>query len=212
MKHSKPSPRCEGRCIKSMKGVRCWRNSKSSVKRTERMTPSGEISQQGFTDWTQQYNYNRARRPWRQHMLRAPQRRAAVERRIQCSSHGDLPDVADQWRSCSSGWLPEDAEQRKWLLHILPKSQDQEADGGPDDKFSLAPTDPVAPPMSVGQLQQISRLRRREKLHRLVQRKLRAWTRRLRAWTWPGCVRRRGRDYPRRRWQDQMRDKSFQCD
>ena len=118
--------------------------------------------------------------------------------------------MADQWRSCSTDWLPEDAEQRKWLLashqrkwplvqvkksyqwkwplmHILPKSQDPEADGGPDDKFSLAPTDPVAPPMSVGQLQQISRLRRREKLHRLVQRKLRAWTRRLRAWTWPGC-------------------------
>ena len=40
-------------------------------------------------------------------------------------------------------------------MHILPKSQDPEADGGPDDKFSLAPTDPVAPPMSVGQLQQI---------------------------------------------------------
>ena len=32
------------------------------------------------------------------------------------------------------------------------------------------------------------------KLHRLVQRKLRAWTRRLRVWTWPDCVRRRGRD------------------
>ena len=38
--------------------------------------------------------------------LGAPQRRAAVERRIQCSSHGDLSGVADQWRSCSSGWLP----------------------------------------------------------------------------------------------------------
>ena len=47
-----------------------------------------------------------------------------------------------------------DAEQRKWLLaphqwklllvHILPKSQDPEADGWPDDKFSLAPTDPEA--------------------------------------------------------------------
>ena len=48
--------------------------------------------------------------------LGTPQRRAAVERRIQCSSHGDLSGVADQWRSCSSGWLPEDAEQRKWLL------------------------------------------------------------------------------------------------
>ena len=90
--------------------------------------------------------------------------------------------------------------------------QEPEADGGPDDKFSLAPTDPVAPPMSVGQLQQISRLRRRGRLYRLVQRKLRAWTRRLRAWMWPGCVRRRGRDYPHRRWQDQMRDKSIQCD
>ena len=49
-------------------------------------------------------------------------------------------------------------------MHILPKSQDPEADGGPDDKLSLAPTDPVAPPMSVGQLQQISRLRRRGKI------------------------------------------------
>ena len=65
--------------------------------------------------------------------------------------------------------------------------KDPEADGGPDDKFSLAPltqrhrrcqSDAAA----------MTRLRRRE-LHRLVQRKLRAWTRRLRAWTWPGCVR-----------------------
>ena len=39
----------------------------------------------------------------------------------------------------------------------------------------------------------MSRLRRRE-LHRLVQRKLRAWTRRLRKSTWPDCVRRRGWD------------------
>ena len=38
--------------------------------------------------------------------------------KIQCSSHGDLPDVADEWRSCSSGWLPEDAEQRKWFAGI----------------------------------------------------------------------------------------------
>ena len=58
------------------------------------------------------------------------------------------------------------------------------------------------------------------KLHRLVQRKLRAWTRRLRAWTWPGCVdvagipHRRGWDLPHRRGggtsladQDRMRDK-----
>ena len=36
-------------------------------------------------------------------------------------------------------------------MHILPKSQDPEAVGGPDDKFSLALTDPEAPPMSVGQ-------------------------------------------------------------
>ena len=36
-------------------------------------------------------------------------------------------------------------------MHILPKNQDPEADGWPDDKFSLAPTDPEAPPMSVGQ-------------------------------------------------------------
>ena len=44
----------------------------------------------------------------------------------------------------------------------------------------------------------MSRLRRRD-LHRLVQRKLRAWMRRLRALTWPGCVRRRGRNLPHRR-------------
>ena len=42
------------------------------------------------------------------------------------------------------------------------KNQDPEADGGPDDKFSLAPTDPVVPPMSVGRAKQICRLWRRE--------------------------------------------------
>ena len=105
--------------------------------------------------------------------------------------------------SRSGCWRPISGSGR-WCISCQ-EYQDPEADGGPDDKFSLAPTDPVATQMSVGQLQQISRLRRREKLHRLVQRKLRAWT-------WPGCVRKRGRDYPRRRWQDQMRDKSFQCD
>ena len=46
-------------------------------------------------------------------------RTAAAVRRlpdIESTLHGDFSDVADQWRSCSSGWLPEDAEQRKWLL------------------------------------------------------------------------------------------------
>ena len=35
-------------------------------------TASGEISQQGLTDWTQQYNYNRAQRLWRQHSSELP--------------------------------------------------------------------------------------------------------------------------------------------
>ena len=70
-------------------------------------------------------------------------------------------------------------------------------------EYGSAPTDPEAPPIrlnttmsdqpdtiSVGRADArnlMSRLRRRE-LHRLVQRELRAWTRRLRTWTWPGCV------------------------
>ena len=45
-------------------------------------------------------------------------------------------------------------------------NQDPEADGGPDDKFSLAPTDPVVPPMSVGRANQICRLWQRE-LHKV---------------------------------------------
>ena len=97
-------------------------------------------------------------------------------------------------------WLLAPHQWKLLLMHILPKSQDPEADGWPDDKFSLAPTDPVAPPMSVGHWapNKMSRLRRRD-LHRLVQQKLRAWMRRLRALTWQGCVRRRGRNFPRRR-------------
>ena len=81
--------------------------------------------------------------------------------------------------------------------------KDPEADGGPDDKFSLAPlTERHRRCQSDSGPNKISRLRRRD-LHRLVQRKLRAWMRRLRALTWPGCVRRRGWNLPHRRWQDQ---------
>ena len=53
------------------------------------------------------------------------------------------------------------------------KSQDPEADGGPDDNVSLAPTDPEAPRYQSDAHNQLSR-RRRRKLHRLVRRKLRA--------------------------------------
>ena len=35
-------------------------------------------------------------------------------------------------------------------MRILPKSQDPEADGGPDDKFSFGPSDTEAPPSTVG--------------------------------------------------------------
>ena len=46
--------------------------------------------------------------------------------------------------------------QWKWPLNAyLAKSQDPEADGGPDDNVSLAPTDPEAPPISVGCAQSI---------------------------------------------------------
>ena len=46
-----------------------------------------------------------------------------------------------------------------------------EADGGPDDNVSLAPSDPEAPPTSVGCAQSIEPTEPRRK---------------LRAWTWPG--------------------------
>ena len=74
-------------------------------------------------------------------------------------------------------------------------------------EYGSAPTDPEAPPIwlnttmsdqpdtiSVGRAQPHEPTEAERKLHRLVQRELRAWTRRLRVWTWPGCVRRRGWD------------------
>ena len=45
------------------------------------------------------------------------------------------------------------------------ENQDPEADGGPDDKFSLAPTDPEAPPISVGRPGNLMSRRRRRNLH-----------------------------------------------
>ena len=47
-------------------------------------------------------------------------------------------------------WLLAPHQWKLLLMRILPKSQDPEADGGPDDKLSLAPTDPEAPPSTVG--------------------------------------------------------------
>ena len=64
-------------------------------------------------------------------------------------------------------------------------NQGPEADGGPNDNVSLAPTDPEVPPTSVGCAQSIEPNCGGENCTRLV-RKLRAWTRRLRTWTWPG--------------------------
>ena len=100
--------------------------------------------------------------------------------------------------------------QRKWLLaphqwklllmYILPKNQDPEADGWPDDNFSLALTDPEAPPMSVGQWAQQNGPTEAERFAQVGATKATcAWTRRLRTWTWPDCVRRRGWNLPRRR-------------
>ena len=98
--------------------------------------------------------------------------------------------------------------QQKWLLNADPaENQDPEADGGPDDNVSLAPTDPEAPPMSVGQWAQQNEPTEAEKIAQVGATKAtRAWTRRLRTWTWPDCVRRRSRDHPHRRRQDQVRD------
>ena len=70
----------------------------------------------------------------------------------------------------------------------LAKNQDPEADGGPDDKFSLAPTDPEAPPMSVGQWAQ-------QNEPTVAERIAQGWCEscvRGRG----GCVRGRGRDHP----------------
>ena len=97
-------------------------------------------------------------------------------------------------------------------MHILPKSKDPEADGGPDDKFSLAPSDPEAPPISVGRAGNLmSRRRRRENCT--------GWCNESCVRGRGGCASRRGRTacvdvvgIPHRRWQDRMRDKSIQCD
>ena len=78
--------------------------------------------------------------------------------------------------------------------------EDPEADGGPDDNVSLAPTDPEAPPMSVGQWAQHNEPTEAEKIAQVGATKAtRAWRRRLRVWTWSDCVRRCGREDPHRR-------------
>ena len=65
-------------------------------------------------------------------------------------------------------------------------NQDPEADGGPNDDVSLAPTDREAPPISVGCAQSIEpTVAEKKKCTRLV-RKLRAGTQRLRTRAWPG--------------------------
>ena len=71
--------------------------------------------------------------------------------------------------------------------------EDPEADGGPDDNVSLAPTDPEAPPMSVGQWAQQNEPTEAEKIAQV------GATKATRAWTWSDCVRRCGRDYLHRR-------------
>ena len=97
-------------------------------------------------------------------------------------------------------------------MHTLPKSKDPEADGGPDDTFSLAPTDPEAPPMSVGQRPQQNEPTEAE---RLAQGWCESCVRGC-----GGCVRGRGRaacvDVARisltEGGRTKMRDKSIQCD
>ena len=62
-------------------------------------------------------------------------------------------------------WLLAPHQRKLLLMHNLPKSKDPEADGGPDDKFSLAPTDPEAPPISVGRPGTLMSRQRRRNLH-----------------------------------------------
>ena len=82
-------------------------------------------------------------------------------------------------------------------------NQSPEADGWSNDNVSLAPTDPKAPPISVGCAQSIEPT--------VAETIAQGWCEscvRGRG----GCVRGRGRDHPHRRRQDQMRDtqhKSF---
>ena len=76
-------------------------------------------------------------------------------------------------------------------------NQSPEADGWSNDNVSLAPTDPKAPPISVGCAQSIEPT--------VAEKIAQGWCEscvRGRG----GCVRGRGRDDPHRRRQDQMRD------
>ena len=82
--------------------------------------------------------------------------------------------------------------------------QGPEADGWPDDNVSLAPTDPEAPPISVGCAQSIEPT--------VAERIAQGWCNESCVRGRGGCVRGRSRDHPHRRRQDQMRDtqhKSF---
>ena len=95
--------------------------------------------------------------------------------------------------------------QWKWPLNAYPaQNQDPEADGGPDDNVSLAPTDPEVPPMSV----QCATKYMPTEAEKIAQ----GWCKRSCVRGRSGCIRGRGRDHPHRRRQDQMRDtqhKSF---
>ena len=79
--------------------------------------------------------------------------------------------------------------QRKWaLVQILPTIKDPEADGGLND--SLAPTDPVAPPMSVGRRQPNEPTETERLAHNRTHIPFADWC--------ESCVRGRGRDDPHR--------------
>ena len=85
-------------------------------------------------------------------------------------------------------------------------SQGPEADARPNDSVSLAPTDPEAPPTSVGCAQSIEPT--------VAENIAQGWCESC-VHGRGGCVRRRGRDHPHKRRQDQMRDtqhKSFSAD
>ena len=123
------------------------------------------------------------------------------------TSGDDAPVEGDQKDGSTKKWPRQRTwlmapHQWKWPLNAYPaENQDPEADGGPDDKFSLAPTDPEAPPMSVGCAQQ----NMPTEAERLAQ----GWCERSCVRGRSSCVRGRGRDDPHRRQQDQMRDTQY---
>ena len=61
------------------------------------MTPSGEISQEGLTDWTQQYNQQGAE-TLETAQLGTPQQRAAVEAKVWATDQVRQSSETQSWQ------------------------------------------------------------------------------------------------------------------